>query len=479
MSLLHKLARNLASMSAMRVGSAMISFLLFWFLARRGDPAFVGAYAFLLGVYAFLQQLPLLGLHLAAIRDVAADSAAVPAVATNLGTLALVNGVLLGVACAIVGHVYYPENMSVSFMLLGVSMLPTAWTNIAEAILIGRQSMRAVAIVNLAEAVIRALLSIAAVSRGGALTPLFAVFLAGRLGAASAYLLMPHLPRWRYRLLDWTRLRRHLAECPTFFSIMVLSAALGRLDLLFLSKLASFSEVGVYSVAAKIYEAALMAPSVIASVLFPAFSQALNESRRSLEIMLRTSVAWVFSLALPCVIAAAILSKPLILAVFGPKYADSARVLQILIGAVVMVALNQLLTLALLADRQQRFDLYALIISAICSIGLLATLVPHRGIDGAAWAVLATMGLQLLVRYSFVRYRLKMRPGFHALWRSSVAGAAMLAVTLLPGGMNVMVKFLGGVAAYLITLLAVGGINPETLRRVAISRRPKREAPAP
>ena len=479
MTLLRTLARNLVSMSAMRLGSALVSFSLIWFLARNSNAEFVGAYAFLLGAYAFLQQLPLLGLHLAAVRDVAADADAAPVVATNLGTLGLVAAALMGLACVLTGLAFYPESMHTSFALLGLAMLPTAWVNVAEAILIGRQNMSTVASVNLTEALLRALFSAIVVWQGWGLSMLLLVFLLGRTGAALAYLMSSQLPGWRPSLLDWPRLRRNLTECPVFLGIMVLSAVISRFDLFFLSRLASFADVGIYAIAAKIYEAALMAPSVITSVLYPAFSQAARQDKAVMERMLRTAVSGVFLLALPCAIAVALLSEPLIVVMFGSAYAASAQVLQILIGAVVLVALNQLLTVVLLACHEQRYDLYSLLFSALCTVVMLTVLIPYWGVLGAAWAVLTAMVLQLAVRSLYVHQRLGLRPGFAALWRPLLAGGVMLVVAGLLGQQHSFVMVPAAALAYLLTLFALGGIRLEAVQAMVGLIRARRGVPAP
>lgn len=465
-------------MSAMRLGSAVLSFAVFWYLARTSGASFVGAYAFLLGVYAFLQQLPLLGLHLAAVRDVAANADDAPKVVANLGSLGVVTAVMLGLACYFVGIGFYPPEMHLSFALLGGSMLPTAWVNLAECILIGRQNMRIVALVNLGEAALRSLVSAVAVFNGGGLGILFLIFLVGRIGAAIAYQRSPPVPRWQRHLVDWPRLRAHLCETPVFLGIMVFSAALSRLDLFFLSKLGSFADVGIYAVAAKIYDAALMAPAVITSVLYPAFSQAANRELAELAGLSRTATFWVFVLALPCAIAVALVAQPMINLIFGASYEKSAEVLQILMGGVVLMALNQLLTLVLLARHRQNLDFQTLLISTVCNALLLGALIPPLGVTGAAWAVLAAMLVQLCVRYGLVRH-FEFEPGFGTLWRPVLAAVAMVMVALEALHLHPAIMLLLALATYFITLFAVGGIRAEAVRAVVGLVRGRPNAPIP
>ncbi len=467
MNLLRVIARNLASMSAMRLGSALIAFVLFWFLARAGDAAFLGAYAFLLGIFAFLQQLPLLGLHLAVVRDISADRESAPIIVANLGTLGLLAALVMGLGVALVGLGFYPQDMHMAFMLLGLSMVPTAWTSLSEAILIGRQEMGAVAGVNLAEAVWRAVASALVFEWGAGLGGLFVVFLFGRFAAALYYWLSPRIPRWRAHLLDWRRLRGDLAAGPVFLGITVLSAAISRFDIFFLSRLGSFSDVGIYAIAARMYEAALMAPSVIAAVLYPVFSRAAGAERRAMSAMLAKSVYWIFVLAVPGSVSVLLLAHPLISGIFGGSYAAAAAALQVLMGALLLVTLNQVLTLALLACGEQRCDLYSLLAAALANVLLLSILVPSMGLLGAAWAVLGTMLVQLGMRYGYVRLRLGMRPGLGRLWRPGIAGFVMLGVGWVLRLQPAVVVLGCSLLAYGFVLFLAGGLRGEDLRAVA------------
>jgi len=465
-SLIRTLARNLASMSVMRLGSALLSFALFWFLARSGDAAFLGTYAFLLGVFAFLQQLPLLGLQLAAIRDVSADAQSAPEVVANLGGLGVATALLLGTGCALAGVAFYPADMRWGFVLIGCSMLPTAWTNLSEAILVGHQRMGFVAGINLGEATARAAGSALAVAIGGGLDALFAVFLLARIGAAACYWFLPQVPRWEVRLFDWRRLRGQMAEAPAFLGIMIFSAAISRFDLIFLSLLGSFSDVGVYAVAAKVYEAALMAPAVITSVLYPAYSRAAEQDRTAVHAMLKTTVFWVFLLALPCAIGVALLAQSLVGSVFGDAFAAAAPALQILMAALVLLTLNQALTLALLACHEQRSDLNSLLVSSACIVFLLPLLIPAVGMVGAAWAVFGAQLAQLGMRTLYVLRRLGMAPGFGALWRPGLAGLAMVATAQLLEDRAIVIRIAGAFLAYGLALYLSGGLRGEMRRAV-------------
>ncbi len=68
-----RLGANVLSLTAMRVATAGFAFVLVWAIARLAGPGPLGEYAVVVGVLMFTQQLPLLGLHLALVRDIAAD----------------------------------------------------------------------------------------------------------------------------------------------------------------------------------------------------------------------------------------------------------------------------------------------------------------------------------------------------------------------------------------------------------------------
>ena len=467
--------RNLSLMVVMRLVSAAMAFTLFWYIARVWGAERLGAFALLFAISVFCQQLPLLGLHIPLIREVATDAPLAATRNSTLALLALLVSLVVGILVVIMGMNLYPSDMHASFWLVGAAMLPTAWTAVAEAILTGQQRMHLIARVNLAESVLRVALSFAVIGAGMGLTALFAVFLACRACAAGGYFYLGPWPAIRMRHARIRTLWQYVAELPVYGGIHFLAALLGKLDVFALSLMLGLAELGLYASALKIYEVALMAPSVLAMVLFPAFSRAATAAESDFQRLYRQTFFWGCVASLPCAVAIACLAGAIVSGLFGSSYLGAANVLQVLILAVVLVGMNQTLALLLLAKKAPELDLRALAAALVALFALLALLVPRFGYLGAAWAVAGSMLVQLIFHASMAARRFGATGLFVPLVRPVAGAAAMAAVMVLLRDSSPFLALVAGFLTYGIALAAMGTLNPRNLSALVAMLRHARE----
>jgi O-antigen/teichoic acid export membrane protein len=404
-----RLFSRLASVASMRLATALLSLSLFWYLARVRGASELGEFALLLGIYAFFQQMPLLGLHLLLVKDIAADAAT--------GAHHLANGLAFAGAASLVlcagiglaGTWLYADALAAPIWLVAFTLLPTAVVVVAETYLVARQNVQLYAGVNIAETALRVIASVVALRAGYGLVALTAIFLCGRILAAGAYLALSDVARLaRAGRVTAAALREYLLAAPILLGILLLTSTLARFDILLLSALAPARDVGLYSAAYKFYEVALFVPSIIAVVLFPSLAASQREHPERFESSVGQCL-WVLVLAgAPCAIALAAAAPLLVGAAFGNEYEVAAPVLQILAGCAVLVALDQVLAIVLLVHGRQDLDLAVLAVAAAFYVVALAVLIPPWGYVGAAIATALATGAQLGARIHCVRSRLGM-----------------------------------------------------------------------
>jgi len=186
---LRTLVSKLASVTMLRLGVAGLGFAQFWLLSHHLSAAALGGFSMLMGLFMFLQLLPLLGLNVHVVRQMAAhpeSQADEIAAATTLALL--VSGVMAGLVC-LYGYLQPERSLQWPWVLLGLSLLPTAWVVVAESALIGREQLPVLTTVNLLENAWRLAGAALALWLGWGLAGVFAFFLAGRVLAALAYAL--------------------------------------------------------------------------------------------------------------------------------------------------------------------------------------------------------------------------------------------------------------------------------------------------
>jgi O-antigen/teichoic acid export membrane protein len=419
--MLARLFARMASVGSMRVVTAALSLALFWYVARAGGARDLGELALLLGIFAFFQQMPLLGVHLLVVRDMAADPDAAPGLVANAAALSLVTSLFLCAGVGAAGSWLYPEALSTPIWLMAAALVPTSLAIVAESFLIARQRMHTYAVISVVETLLRVVASLVALHRGEGLAALMAIFLAGRVLVALAYLTAGGFARaLRAGRLDRRVLGKYLRAAPILLGILLLTSALARFDIFLLSALAPLADVGLYSAAYKMYETALLAPSVVTVVLFPMLSSLKHAHPERFEAVAAQCMGWLVVAGVPCALAVAALARPLLTLLFGDGFAPAAPVLQLLIGCSVVMALDQLLALVLLVHGRQDLDLAVLAVAASCYVAALLAFIPAWGYMGAAAATVLACIVQLGARLHSVRSRL----GLFRLRAIAAAGSA-------------------------------------------------------
>lgn len=428
---LRKLLRNFFSVSGMRLITAAFSFVLFMWLARNWGAELLGEFSTLFTYFMFILQLPLLGLHIVLARDVATRSENVSEFFTNALAIALPVSIVLMLIIGFIGQWVYPENMHKAFWLVGLSSIPMAFVVAAEAVLTGRENMHVIAMVNIVETVFRVSLCLILVALDFGLTALFVAFLAAKLMAVGLYWYRGRLgSNFSLSKITWSQVVEYLRKSPMFFGILILSVGIGRFDFIFLSVFANMREVGMYSAPFKIYEMGLMVPSVITLVLFPMFARAFNDSRPAFERMYSTMFQITFLLGLPSVVLFAAMAEFVVPFIFGAEYAEAAVVLQILAFAILFIAMDQVLTVVVLAGHREDLELKILCVSFVVYMVLLLTLIPTLGYLGAAVATLITTCFKFFLRYFWVSRVMLMPAAIQLLLKPMLAGTGMLAALL-------------------------------------------------
>jgi O-antigen/teichoic acid export membrane protein len=461
----------------MRVLTALLSLALFWSVARINGADALGEFALVLGLFFFCQQLPLLGLHVLLIRDVAAKPGAAGRHVMNAGVLALGVSLILCLVVGLFGAMAYPETLHTPIWLMALALVPTGLINVFESVLMGLQRLHVYAAVNVGETLVRVAASIAAIETGHGLSALMLIFLVGRALSATAYAATGSLAGVRADThLDKGIFHHYLRSTPVLLGILLASAAMSRLDVFFLSMLGSLSDVGFYSAPYKIYELTLTAPLVITLVLFPVFAAAYKQQPQHFNDLVVRSLRLLFLAGVPCAVTVGAFAEPLVRLVYGEAFVVAAPVLKILIGCAVLVALDRVLSLVLVVCGRQDLDLRVLAIAAAVDAAALAILVPAWGYQGAAVATSLATVAQLAARFHCVQSRLAIVRVHRSAYKPLTAASIMVGVVVALSHVNPAVAALASLASYgtcLIVLRIVGHEDVAAMRGLLRPRHAK------
>ncbi len=191
------------------------------------------------------------------------------------------------------------------------------------------------------------------------------------------------LQKLRFSLL---RAKRLLADSwPLLLSGMAIMVYM-KIDQIMLGQMLGDDAVGIYSAAVRISEVWYFIPMMIVASVFPAILEAKKRDeaqyyqrlQRLYDLMVWLSVA----IALPMTF----ISTPIVVALFGPAYAESGPVLAIHIWASVFVFLGVASSQWFVAENRQILSFQRTVLGAVINMSLNYILIPESGVLGAAYA---------------------------------------------------------------------------------------------
>ena len=472
--------KNLGSGTAGRFLGALLGVLLAIYMARNWSVDAFGQYSIIFNYFLLLQQAPLLGLHFLLARNAAARPEDRRSEMVTAGSLGLVVSVPLAIGLGLIGQFLYPSGLHASFALIGVSLAPTALIMVIEMMLVGQERLSFVAFINILESALRLIVFITLIYFGARLTEIILAFVALRLVTLFLYL----LDHKTFMLLQPSAFCRvtlsgFLRQAPILFSILVLSTAFSRFDVTFLSKLASDTDVAVYSIAARLYDLALIVPGMLVAVLLPILSRLHAESPDAVSELCRLVLRYGLIVGVPAVISISFAAPPIIRSVFGEKFAAAELPAQILMCATLVMAVSQLLATVLLVFDLQRFDVPCLTAGCLTLVIGLMFLIPALGIAGAALAVLCGAITQCVVRILIIHNKIGHSIRFRDLNGPLLAGVSMVAAMYLVAARTPLLVIPIGLAAYVVVLRLSRSMSSNDIKSVKLllagtRRRPER-----
>ncbi len=215
----------------------------------------------------------------------------------------------------------------------------------------------------------------------------------------------------RYITVDWTPkwvlIKEIFRKSLPLFLSGFLTLLFWKLDVLMLSKMRNFIEVGYYSVAARFSDSLMLIATSLMASFFPVLSQAFSEDRREFENLIYKAFNVLLLIGLPMAIGGAFVSKNVIVFFFGPQFAAAGFTLSILLGYTTMSFISIALVNILIACGRQIVDTWVSLLLACTNFATNLVLIPVYGYNGAAVSIFANeifdMGIMLVYLVHFLK----------------------------------------------------------------------------
>lgn len=186
------------------------------------------------------------------------------------------------------------------------------------------------------------------------------------------------------------------------------------------------SEVGIYRIALQFTSVATFSSFAVRSTLWPRISQWSKTNEIYLiEESLSRATSYSLILAIPVFVGGVLLGKNLLGAFYGADFARGYQTLVILLAVQVVNVFQYLFTLYLDALDHPQESSKVTAVGVGANIILNIILIPFMGINGAAVATLATMGLNALLAWQALSKYMIIRLEFNSLSNIIISSAVM------------------------------------------------------
>ena len=239
---------------------------------------------------------------------------------------------------------------------------------------------------------------------------------------------------------------------------LAINALYFRADTLIISLYEPYDQVGLYTLAYRVLELALVVGTVFLNSTFPVLSEAVAHDPARARRAIESSAEVCVVLGAPLVAGGLVLAPQIIELAGGDDFKDAAEPLRILLAAGALAWINGVFGYALIARDRQASALWLNLSALAFNVGLNFLLIPRYGIVVAAIVTVASELLILVGSYSLMRRYFDFFPVPRTLVPALAAAAAM-------GGLLWLLD-----AAPLPVLVAFGGRG---LRRPAVAAQPR------
>ncbi len=425
--------------------------IIFILIGRLAGPQQAGIFS-LATTYLLIITAIMRGLDELLIRQVARE----PDRAANyLGNFLLLrllvsSSVYIGLIVIIRYGLNYPATTSIPIIILALSVLPDSLALVAQSVLLGQRRFGPPAAINSVTNLIKLIAGSAALLMGGGLIEISLIWLGGSvlnliLMLAVAFKQIGGLRRVNW--LDFTLLRTHWLAALSFTAITVLTAIDSQADTLLLSIFRGAAEVGWYGAATTLTFSLLMFSQAYRFAVYPPMIRYAQNAPDKLNRLFQKSIHYMAILVIPLVAGTMVLAPQIVKLIFGPKFAPTVPILQVLIVSLVFMFIVEPVNRIMFVRDKQRVIVVFVLVSAIVNITLNLIFIPEHGAIGSSLARVASTGVFFAMSFLFVKMQRLASAKLLTLIKPISAAILMSLIIVLVSG-NLVISIVIGVCTY-------------------------------
>jgi O-antigen/teichoic acid export membrane protein len=229
--------------------------------------------------------------------------------------------------------------------------------------------------------------------------------------------------------------------------------------------------VGYYSPGYAIGAALGMLSTPLATLLPPVLAKHYDENNiADVRTILTYSLKWYAGIAVPCVVALSVLSKPLLLVLTTQQIAANGYLVTPFVAAgTALLGAYTMLVIVIALKKKTAVIGTIWVLSAVLNFGLNLVLIPYLGLAGAALTTFLAflLAFVLTTHYSLRYFKFDVNKGFIV---KSICASSIMALFLLlwsPSGLlSILVSIALAAVIYLAILLALRGFTIQEIKLI-------------
>ena len=455
---LRKTTGNALSILTSDVMSRMTSFVLYALVARRLGAQEFGQLTLAFTLFYTFQVFAIGGLKTLIVRQVAKDRAQTRLYFINGCTIATLTSLASIVALwSFVHLMHYPPGTTGVILVLSFGLLPYAISAVCEGLFQAWEQMRYIAYVNVPVNIAKVAGAFLLLTTNRGLYPVVLILLSSFavIAVVEIWILLRRfssVPAY----LDFHFSLATMRSASTFLGIDGTLAVMSSLNILLLSKLATETNVGLYSAATQLMAPLLLVYQSMAQSIFPVMCRKIEPGYQSLKRIAEQAIELLLVLALPAAAGLYFMGDRVLSLLYkNPAFSHAFPALRIVAWVLILQVFTSVLGQVLVASHREKITLRIVVVDTIFNFLVGWPLISLLGLRGAAIALLLTRVADCCQHYLPVAHLLSGIPITSIVWKPLVATTCMAAYLAAPTGRP---DILTGVSATLIygaALLAV------------------------
>ncbi|MEK7481217.1 MAG: flippase [Patescibacteria group bacterium] len=445
-------AKNTAYMTFASVGQKVLSFLYFTFIARMVGAEDTGKYFLALSFTTIFAVITDFGLSPSLNREVARKpEEAARHLSSVLGVKMLFMAATYVIMMAVAILLDYSSEMQLLIALSGITMILDSIHLSFYAVLRGMHKLKYEALAIVLSQLSTLIIGSIALLLGRPLVWLIIAFIVSSFlnVCYAAYMLryragVPLRVRWESALI-----KSMLVVAFPFALAGIFARVYSYSDSVFLSKFASTTAVGWYSIPNKITFAFQFIPLALSAALYPRMSEAFICDRPHLTYLFERAMKYLILVAMPIAVFLGVFSEEIILTIYTAEYAPAIIPMQILLASVIFAFIDFPVGALLNGCNRQAMQTTAMGVAMVVNVVANILLIPPYGVIGAAIAALLGNIVLFAAGYFFVPRIALVHHGRIIGW---AVGAGLLA------GVVGLLMWIGAVIMPWYLTLALGSV---------------------